>query len=744
MKSSGDHPIIGSSACPCEVTQKITTYLESKTEEFSRGWLNLTTDGIWDWNLETNEVYFSPRFKKLLGYEDAELPNRAETWQQLIHPDDLMLALLAFKQHTEEGKPFSFPVRYKHKDGSTIWVLCRGVALKNEVGKFSRLVGTHSDITALKRAEEALAERVQLAELGAEIGAALNRPGTLPELLQRCVEVFVRRLGVAFARIWTLSKTGEVLELQASAGLYTHRNGLHSRVPVGKLKIGLIAEERKPQITNAVIGDPHVGDQEWARREGMVAFAGHPLIYRDRVVGVLAMFSRQPFSPVTFAALSTVADSIAYAIAHLEAVEAVRISEERFDLAIQGTDEGIWDWNVLTNECYYSPRLKALLGCQEHELQNHFNEFETRLHLEDHDRVLQVVRQHLEQRSPYRVDYRLRTQSGEYRWFHARGQALWDATGRAVRMVGSIRDITWRKLNEQRLAAIHEVTQILAETTKWTDAMPRVLRSLCENLDWAVGEYWVWDQQADVLRLAALCHQPMVSAPHFEAVSRDRVFSRGVGLPGRTWVSKQPEWIRDVTQDVNFPRAAAAAQDSLHGAVAFPISIGTEFHGVMEFFRTSALTPDPELEKLLGDVVLHMSRSLWINKERHRAEEANRYLAALVESCDDAIIGKDVNGVVKSWNNGAQKVFGYSAEEMVGQQITRLFPPDRLREETEILERLRRGERVDHFETVRVRKDGRQIEVSVTISPILDSEGRVVGASKIARDISERKRAVQM
>jgi PAS domain S-box-containing protein len=299
-----------------EVAQKITHYLESKTEEFSRGWLNLTTDGIWDRNLETNEEYFSPRLKKLLGYGDAELPNRTETWQKLIHPDDFKLALHAFKQHTEEGKPFKIPVRYRHKDGSTVWVLCRGVALKNEAGKFARMVGTLTDITAFKQAEEELAERVQLAELGADVGVVLNRTGTLPEILQCCAEVFVRRLGVAFAGIWTLSKTGDILALQAGAGLYTYCDGPHSRVPVGTLQIGLIAQERKPHLTNLVIGDPCVNDQEWARREGMVAFAGYPLIYRHRVVGVLAMFSRQPFSPVTFESLSTLADSIAYAIAH--------------------------------------------------------------------------------------------------------------------------------------------------------------------------------------------------------------------------------------------------------------------------------------------------------------------------------------------------------------------------------------------------------------------------------------------
>jgi diguanylate cyclase (GGDEF)-like protein/PAS domain S-box-containing protein len=117
------------------------------------------------------------------------------------------------------------------------------------------------------------------------------------------------------------------------------------------------------------------------------------------------------------------------------------------------------------------------------------------------------------------------------------------------------------------------------------------------------------------------------------------------------------------------------------------------------------------------------------------------HFRAIVESSDDAIISKTIDGIVTSWNRGAENLFGYSAEEMVGRPLLLLFPGDRLTEEDLILERLREGERVDHFETVRVRKDGTTIHVSVTISPIHDAQGRIIGASKIARDITERKRA---
>jgi PAS domain S-box-containing protein len=127
--------------------------------------------------------------------------------------------------------------------------------------------------------------------------------------------------------------------------------------------------------------------------------------------------------------------------------------------------------------------------------------------------------------------------------------------------------------------------------------------------------------------------------------------------------------------------------------------------------------------------------------ESRRAERAALLLGAIVDSSDDAIVSKDLNGIITSWNKSAERVFGYTAAEAIGQSITLLIPPDRLAEETEILNHLRRGERVDRFETVRQRKDGALLDISLTVSPVKDAKGRVIGASKVARDITQSKQA---
>jgi len=124
-------------------------------------------------------------------------------------------------------------------------------------------------------------------------------------------------------------------------------------------------------------------------------------------------------------------------------------------------------------------------------------------------------------------------------------------------------------------------------------------------------------------------------------------------------------------------------------------------------------------------------------------DERLRYLAAIVESSDDAIVTKNLQGYITSWNSGAERLFGFARAEAVGKHITIIIPEDRLEEEREILARLRAGERIDHFETVRRRNDGSLVNISLTVSPVKDGHGNVVGASKIARDISERRRAAE-
>jgi PAS domain S-box-containing protein len=211
---------------------------------------------------------------------------------------------------------------YVRKDGRRFPVSLSVTAVRNSAGAVSGFLGIANDVSVQRL-------HTQQTMLHGKVGLALTQRLPLREVLQECTEAMVEYLDAAFARVWTVNHETQVLELQASAGLYTHLDGPHGRVPVGKFKIGLIAAEKLPHLTNQVVGDPRVGDQEWAKREKMVAFAGYPLIVAGRVEGVLAMFARQPLPGSTIEVLGAVAHAIALCIARDRAEEVIRKNEAR-------------------------------------------------------------------------------------------------------------------------------------------------------------------------------------------------------------------------------------------------------------------------------------------------------------------------------------------------------------------------------------------------------------------------------
>ena len=242
-------------------------------------------------------------------------------WRVAIHDEDSTELVDTWRAAVATGEPFEAEARLRRADGEYRWFLFRAVPLRDELGNIIQWYGTNTDIEDRKQAEEIRTAQARQAGVRADVSAALSKPAHSGEFLRGSAEAIVRHLDAAFARIWTLNKEKSMLELQASAGRYTHLDGPHSRIPIGKLKIGLIAQEKKPYLTNDVMNDPRVTDKAWAQNEGMVSFAGYPLVVQDRVVGVMAMFARQRLSAATLDTLASVADSIAQGIERKRAEE---------------------------------------------------------------------------------------------------------------------------------------------------------------------------------------------------------------------------------------------------------------------------------------------------------------------------------------------------------------------------------------------------------------------------------------
>ena len=266
-------------------------------------------DGIVITDTSGNIQYANPAFTNLTGYKAEEVmgknPRLLKSGRQdASYYENLWKTILA-------GRAWHGQLTNRRKDGTLYTEEMTITPVRDSSGRVTNFIAVKRDITERRAEEVERAEQSRLAALGADIGAALNGESTLHEGLQWCAEAIVRHLDAAFARIWTLDETTQVLELEASAGMYTHIDGAHGRVPVGKFTIGRIAQDGKPHLSNDVLTDAWLSDPEWARQHGMVAFAGYPLIMAGKPIGVIAAFARRPLSEAVIQDLALIASRIA-------------------------------------------------------------------------------------------------------------------------------------------------------------------------------------------------------------------------------------------------------------------------------------------------------------------------------------------------------------------------------------------------------------------------------------------------
>jgi len=217
------------------------------------------------------------------------------------------------------------------KGGRRVDVSLTVSPIKDSSGRVIGASKTARDITERRKLDEVQRERLFVTSFGLEVSTIFNAQLSLDEMLKKTAESMVKHFDAAFARVWMLNAAENVLELKASAGLYTHLNGKHSRIPMGEFKVGVIAQERVPHVTNSVVDDPLIADKEWARREGVVSFVGHPLVVEDELLGVVAMFGREPFPESVLKAHTSVASIISLGIARKLSEEALEASKGKLE-----------------------------------------------------------------------------------------------------------------------------------------------------------------------------------------------------------------------------------------------------------------------------------------------------------------------------------------------------------------------------------------------------------------------------
>ena len=332
----------------------------------------------------------------------------------------------------------------------------------------------------------------------------------------------------------------------------------------------------------------------------------------------------------------------------------------------------------------------------------------------------------------YALEKRFRRCDGEYFWVEITSRSVRDAEGQFLYAVRVQQDITRRKQTEEILgkytddqAALHQLTARLQHASTPDDVCDAAMDAMFRSLRCPRASVLLFDK-ADVMRFVAARG---LSSEYMKAVEGHSPWSADTR-------DAAPICIEDISRsELGDDLKQTVACEGI-GALAFvPLQVGGRLLGKFMIYYDEPHAFTPTQIEMASNIARHVGLSL----ERLRTQIAAQHLAAIIELSEDAIVSKDMEATITSWNKGAERLFGYTAEEAVGQHVMLVIPPDRLDEEPKILARIRAGERVEHFETVRRRKDGTLVNISLTISPIRDASGQIIGASKIARDISDQK-----
>ena len=309
-------------------------------------------------------------------------------------------------------------------------------------------------------------------------------------------------------------------------------------------------------------------------------------------------------------------------------VNALRESEERFRQLAEHINEVFWLSRADTHELIYiSPGYAKIWGAPLGSLYDAPRSWFNAVHPNDAARIRAAVI--LKQvRGDYNEEYRIVRPDGSMRWIRDRAFPIKNNDGEVYRIAGVAADITDRKLLEMRLTAQNIVTDELAKTATLTDATPRILQAVCENLDWKLGALWVVDNDTDEIYCAETWRDPTFTADEFTAVSRRARCRRSTDLPGYVWADETALWVTDIAVDERFSRSPIAAKEGLHGAFGFPIRLGQGVLGVMEFFSTDIRQPDANLIAVMSTIGSQIGQFA----ARKRAEEILQQAAAELES----------------------------------------------------------------------------------------------------------------
>jgi len=497
----------------------------------------------------------------------------------LLHPEDREGSRRAWSTCLGTGRAGEMTFRVRNVEGGYRWFLSRAEPLRASDGSLLYWIGVNLDIDDRKRAEEDLrrneyylAEGQRLAHLGSWAFDAAGFDYWSPELF-------------GMHGLEPASNAPTVQE-------YLDCVHPQDREFMAELIRRILAEPSPFDITKRIV-----------RSDGEVRYircVGTPVVEHEAL-------KRYVGSAIDVTEYELLTQELRRSEASL--LEAQRLSRT-----------GSWTHHISSGTVTISPETIRMWGIQPGDEADVTNFFVGRMHPADRLSVEQAYREAHVKKADFEAEFRIVLPDGTIKNIHSVGHPIVSESGDIVEFVGAAIDITERKQAEQCLIVQHAVTQLLATAATLEEVTAKILQTVCGLLSWDVGALWSIDREAGVLRCAEVWHDESAGVPQFEAISRQRTFMPGVGLPGRVWSGHEPAYIPDVAKDPNFLRGPIAARAGLHAYFAFPILLGADVLGVIEFFSHEIKQPDQELLDMMTALGSQIGQFI----ERKRAEEAFR------------------------------------------------------------------------------------------------------------------------
>jgi PAS domain S-box-containing protein len=598
-------------------------------------------------------------------------------------------------------------------------------------------------------------QRRREAEAIADVARTINATLDLEKILERVAEAAKRLTGCDTSWVLLRDAPSETMVSRAWAGVWSDKlAALHVEPGLGLG--GQVILTGRAMRTDDYAADPRITRDfvEAATRRGPICVMAAPIRAGDRIEGLLYVMNRppRPFTDRDETFLQRLADQAAVAVRNAQLFareQAARldaeVSEQRFRTLVQSLGAVVWeaampDLATLAHESprrftFVSQRVESLLGYPVERWLTEPGLWDRVLHPDDRDYVLAACRASAAAGTDGEMEYRAIAAGGHMVWLQDFVRVIRDADGRVRLRRGVMVDITARKQDDRRHAAQSVVAGVLAESPSLDEAIPRLLKALCEGVGWDVGEYWGVDEAAGFLRWGSIWHAPSVGVEALEALSRSTTFAHGVGLPGRAWAGRESIWVDDVLEDRRFLRAAAAAASGLHNAVAIPIVNGRGVTGVLVFFGREVRSPDKALLAFMGEIGAQIGQFV----ERRRLEEERARLTSAVEQAAESIMVTDPAGTIVYVNPAFERVTGHSSAEVIGRTPQLLNSGQQPREFYADLWRTILAGEVWHGEIVNRRKDGTLYTERQSIAPVRNTGGQITHYVSIGQDVSASK-----